>query len=225
MLGRCGMRIWNQDDGLSPRLEPSCGNTWREQRLQAEVVEPQVALEPMSAGREVVKDYRSQGLGIVLMTWCRTPSCGLGTSATPSRRARTCKLGCSRSCGWLFTILRNAFYSEHRKRVREVEDADGDYTARLMTVPDQVSRLEMRDLQKALQRLRPDQREALLLVAAEGDVRRGCSDGVRCGGGHHQEPGEPGSDPACGAAGLLGPGVRGRSRARLSPQSRWLRAT
>jgi RNA polymerase sigma-70 factor, ECF subfamily len=69
---------------------------------------------------------------------------------------------------WLFTILRNAFYSGHRKRVREVEDPDGALAGKLMTVPDQVSKLEMRDLQEALQRLRPDQREALLLVAAEG---------------------------------------------------------
>jgi RNA polymerase sigma-70 factor, ECF subfamily len=69
---------------------------------------------------------------------------------------------------WLFTILRNAFYSEHRKRVREVEDPGGDQAARLTTAPDQVSKLELRDLQEALQRLRPDQREALLLVAAEG---------------------------------------------------------
>jgi error-prone DNA polymerase len=36
----------------------------REQRLQAEVVEPQVTLEPMSAGREVVEDYRSKGLSL-----------------------------------------------------------------------------------------------------------------------------------------------------------------
>ena len=36
----------------------------REQRLQAEVVEPAVALEPMSAGREVVEDYRSKGLSL-----------------------------------------------------------------------------------------------------------------------------------------------------------------
>jgi error-prone DNA polymerase len=36
----------------------------REQRLQAEVIEPAVALEPMSAGREVVEDYRANGLSL-----------------------------------------------------------------------------------------------------------------------------------------------------------------
>jgi len=32
---------------------------------------------------------------------------------------------------WLFTILRNGFYSQHRKKRREVEDPDGSYAARL----------------------------------------------------------------------------------------------
>ena len=31
---------------------------------------------------------------------------------------------------WLFTILRNLFRSEYRKRRREVEDADGSYAQR-----------------------------------------------------------------------------------------------
>src|SRR4051812_43307705 len=38
---------------------------------------------------------------------------------------------------WLFTILRNLFHSEYRKRRREVEDADGGYAATLRTAPDQ----------------------------------------------------------------------------------------
>ena len=32
---------------------------------------------------------------------------------------------------WLFTILRNTYFSERRKRRREVEDADGSYAATL----------------------------------------------------------------------------------------------
>ncbi|HEV2605872.1 MAG TPA: sigma-70 family RNA polymerase sigma factor [Microvirga sp.] len=69
---------------------------------------------------------------------------------------------------WLFTILRNLVYSAHRKRVREVEDADGSYSARLKTHPDQQSHLDFEDFQRALQTIPLDQREALLLVAAEG---------------------------------------------------------
>jgi RNA polymerase sigma factor (sigma-70 family) len=69
---------------------------------------------------------------------------------------------------WLFTILRNIFYSDHRKRVREVEDQDGSYAARLATAPHQGDRLDVEDLQTALAKLPPDQREALVLVGAEG---------------------------------------------------------
>jgi RNA polymerase sigma-70 factor (ECF subfamily) len=69
---------------------------------------------------------------------------------------------------WLFTILRNAVYSEHRKKVREVEDPDGSYATRLTTRPDQQSHLDFQDLQSALGCLPLDQREALLLIVAEG---------------------------------------------------------
>jgi len=69
---------------------------------------------------------------------------------------------------WLFTILRNHFYSEHRKRQREVEDVDGFYAASLISIPDQNARLDLQDFQKALMQLPVDQREALLLVGAQG---------------------------------------------------------
>ena len=69
---------------------------------------------------------------------------------------------------WLFTILRNLFHSEYRKRVREVEDADGSYAASLKTHPDQHAHLDFEDFRKALAKLGADQREALLLVGAEG---------------------------------------------------------
>jgi RNA polymerase sigma-70 factor (ECF subfamily) len=51
---------------------------------------------------------------------------------------------------WLFTILRNLFHSEYRKRKREVEDADGSYAARLRTHPDQHGRLDFEDFRAAL---------------------------------------------------------------------------
>src|SRR3974390_187563 len=44
---------------------------------------------------------------------------------------------------WLFTILRNLFRSEYRKRRREVEDATGSYAEQLTTPPEQKSRLEI----------------------------------------------------------------------------------
>jgi RNA polymerase sigma-70 factor (ECF subfamily) len=69
---------------------------------------------------------------------------------------------------WLFTILRNVFYSQHRKRRREVEDPDGVYAGRLRTHAEQSSHLDFEDFRKALAKLNPNQREALLLVGAEG---------------------------------------------------------
>jgi RNA polymerase sigma-70 factor, ECF subfamily len=69
---------------------------------------------------------------------------------------------------WLFTILRNQFRSEYRKRRREVEDADGKYAARLKAQPEQIGRIEFTELRRALAELPEDQREALILVGASG---------------------------------------------------------
>jgi RNA polymerase sigma-70 factor (ECF subfamily) len=69
---------------------------------------------------------------------------------------------------WLFTILRNLFRSEYRKRRREVEDADGSYAETLKTQPEQTSRIEFQEFRVALNKLPDDQREALILVGASG---------------------------------------------------------
>lgn len=69
---------------------------------------------------------------------------------------------------WLFTILRNLFRSEYRKRRREVEDADGSYAQGLKSQPEQMSRVEFQEFRTALAKLPPDQREALILVGASG---------------------------------------------------------
>jgi len=69
---------------------------------------------------------------------------------------------------WLFTILRNIFYSDYRKRRREVDDPDGEMAGRLSTLPDQPGHMDFLDFKAALQKLPPDQREALILVGASG---------------------------------------------------------
>ncbi|WP_375455800.1 sigma-70 family RNA polymerase sigma factor [uncultured Methylobacterium sp.] len=68
---------------------------------------------------------------------------------------------------WLFTIMRNAFYSVHRKHAREVADSDGDHAARLTSLPEQAGHLDLQDVQAALGRLSAPMREALILVAVE----------------------------------------------------------
>ncbi len=69
---------------------------------------------------------------------------------------------------WLFTILRNLFYSDCSKRLREMADADGHYAEMLTSPPEQNSRLDLEELRAALARLPADQREALILVGASG---------------------------------------------------------
>jgi RNA polymerase sigma-70 factor, ECF subfamily len=69
---------------------------------------------------------------------------------------------------WLFTILRNLFRSEYRKRRREVEDADGTYAQGLKSQPEQSGHVEFQEFRAALAKLPPDQREALILVGASG---------------------------------------------------------
>jgi RNA polymerase sigma-70 factor, ECF subfamily len=68
---------------------------------------------------------------------------------------------------WLFTILRNVFYSQHRKHGREVADTDGNHAERLTSVPEQGGHLDLQDVRAALDRLAPVMREALVLVAIE----------------------------------------------------------
>jgi RNA polymerase sigma-70 factor (ECF subfamily) len=69
---------------------------------------------------------------------------------------------------WLFTILRNHFRSEYRKRRREVEDTDGHYADSLKSQPEQHGKIELREFREALAQLPADQREALILVGASG---------------------------------------------------------
>jgi RNA polymerase sigma-70 factor (ECF subfamily) len=69
---------------------------------------------------------------------------------------------------WLFTILRNNFRSEYRKRWREIEDRDGVFADGLKTLPEQDGHVEFEELRQALARLPDDQREALVLVGAAG---------------------------------------------------------
>lgn len=69
---------------------------------------------------------------------------------------------------WLFTILRNEFYSQMRKRGREVQDSDGIMTGRLAVHPSQDGALDLQDFRRALQQLPEDQREAIILIGASG---------------------------------------------------------
>ena len=69
---------------------------------------------------------------------------------------------------WLFTILRNQFRTEYRKRRREVEDVEGVHSQKLAAPEAQTGHIEFKELRNALDQLPPDQKEALILVGASG---------------------------------------------------------
>lgn len=90
----------------------------------------------------------------------------------------------SNMSAWLTTILRNFFYAEYRKHRREVEDSDGYHASRMQSQPEQEGHMSFLDLQNALDRLKPDHREALIMVGGSGlsyaDVAKGfgCAEGT-----------------------------------------------
>jgi RNA polymerase sigma-70 factor, ECF subfamily len=67
---------------------------------------------------------------------------------------------------WLFTILRNTFFSERRRQRPEAIDEEA--VEKLGKAPEQYGWMESRDLLKALMQLSPEHREAIILVGAEG---------------------------------------------------------
>jgi RNA polymerase sigma-70 factor (ECF subfamily) len=69
---------------------------------------------------------------------------------------------------WLTTILRNCFRDQMRKRRYEVADPEGLFERRMASLPEQEDRLLMDDLRDALDQLPAPQREAVIMVGAEG---------------------------------------------------------
>jgi RNA polymerase sigma-70 factor, ECF subfamily len=88
----------------------------------------------------------------IMKAWAKQDSFELGTNIK----------------AWLFTILRNEFYSQMRKRGREVQDSDGLFTERMSVHPQQFGHMDLADFKKALARLPDDQREAVILIGASG---------------------------------------------------------
>ncbi|MCC6002548.1 MAG: sigma-70 family RNA polymerase sigma factor [Pararhodobacter sp.] len=70
--------------------------------------------------------------------------------------------------GWLFTILRNTFYSELRKFRREVEDVDGKLTAALFEEPAQEHAVDLARLISAIGTLPAIHRQPLMMVGLYG---------------------------------------------------------
>lgn len=69
---------------------------------------------------------------------------------------------------WMFTILRNTFYSDLRKRRCEVEDADGQHAGRLTEPPRQNAAVDLEDFKRVFAELHADHREVLTLIGGSG---------------------------------------------------------
>ncbi len=69
---------------------------------------------------------------------------------------------------WVFTIMRNEFYSQMRRKGREVQDSDGAFAAGLAVHAEQDGHMDLADFRNALESLPEDQREALMLIGANG---------------------------------------------------------
>ncbi len=81
---------------------------------------------------------------------------------------------------WLFTILRNQFYSDMRKARREVEDVDGGHAAKLTALPDQEGVVNLGRLWERLERIPEIHRTALLMVGAEGYTYEEAAELLQC---------------------------------------------
>ena len=81
---------------------------------------------------------------------------------------------------WLCTILRNQFYTECRKAKREVEDADGAAAAQMIALPAQEHGIALQQVWAMLAKLPPLQREALLLVGAQGMTYEAAAEVMGC---------------------------------------------
>lgn len=73
---------------------------------------------------------------------------------------------------WLFTLLHNRYVSNVRRAVREgptvLVSAVSEAEALLVSTPNQLRRLELRDLDRAMARLPEEQRTVVCFVALEG---------------------------------------------------------
>ncbi|MCP5433805.1 MAG: sigma-70 family RNA polymerase sigma factor [Alphaproteobacteria bacterium] len=69
---------------------------------------------------------------------------------------------------WLFTILRNYFFNEVRKRRRQVDVGTDSGALEVGIRENQSTALHLNDLVRELAKLAPSQREALILIAVDG---------------------------------------------------------
>ncbi|MDD7972345.1 sigma-70 family RNA polymerase sigma factor [Roseinatronobacter alkalisoli] len=115
---------------------------------------PQTRALKQFAFRLTGNDHRAEDLVQVTMlkAWTKRDSFKQGTNLR----------------AWLFTILRNTFYSDLRKYRREVEDVDGLRAAAMCEEPRQDHVLALKELISAIGELPQKQRKPIVLMGAYG---------------------------------------------------------
>lgn len=124
---------------------------------------------------------------------------------------------------WLFTILRNTYFTQCRRARHEVRDADGSIAESVRSAPAQEPHADFRDFQRALALLNAEQREALILIGAAGfsydeaAAIAGCSSGTVKSRVNRARTkltqmlaAEPGRSPLKPGYGAAGPNAAGR---------------
>jgi RNA polymerase sigma-70 factor, ECF subfamily len=90
-----------------------------------------------------------------------------GASASAMASASSFQVGTSMRA-WLFTILRNQYFSTLRKRRREVEDADGKSAEKLSMRPSQNDAVDLQDTMRAMRKLPTIHSDLLMLLGPSG---------------------------------------------------------
>jgi RNA polymerase sigma-70 factor (ECF subfamily) len=81
---------------------------------------------------------------------------------------------------WLFTILRNLVFSQHRTKRRDAAYRFMHCQDSWKTHPEQHGKVELRQMRQALMQLPPEQREAIILVGASGYSYHEAASIMRC---------------------------------------------
>ena len=82
--------------------------------------------------------------------------------------------------GWLFTILRNTFYSSLRKHRREVQDVDGRLAALLFEEASQEHSVDLNKLISVIATLPEIHRRPVVLMGAYGFSQQEAADACNC---------------------------------------------
>lgn len=81
---------------------------------------------------------------------------------------------------WLFTILRNTYFSELRKYRLEVQDTDDHYARQQFVEPEHDHVLALKELKRAIVLLPPSQQRPLLLMSVYGYTQNETADACGC---------------------------------------------